>query len=650
MGRIRILSDDVANKIAAGEVVERPASVVKELLENSLDAGATRVRVEVASGGRRLIRITDDGCGMLRDDAMLAFERHATSKLSSARDLLSISTLGFRGEALPSIASVSRLLLETRAREEQTGTLVEIAGGKMLRSEEAALAPGTQITVRDLFFNVPARKKFLRSEQTELAHVASLVTHYSLAHPEKSFYLVSDERELLDVTPADKLRDRVYQVFGSQVLDELVELGVRERSFEEAPAEPGGEVTRRVFRISGFISRPQVQKQNRNSIFLFVNRRLIRDRLLLHAISAAYHNLIPHSCFPFALLFLDCEYGEVDVNVHPSKTEVRFRAQSLVHDFVRDALRDALVESKPVPSIPLPAARPTPQPVAELPYSEFSQRMEAGFLTETDRAGSDVAAAPPQPDALPDFTLRGTRQAEPRFDFSGGSIPLAEPVPEAPPGTPIPDTHGAFPPELVPDAAQSLTALADLRPLGQIHESFIVAAGRDGLWIIDQHVAHERILFERILRERAAGRAEMQRLLMPLILQLTPGQQVDYDRIADELQASGFETEPFGQRTIAVKGAPAGVRPEEIERLIGEILEIADRELRKVSMDEVRRSIAASIACHAAIKVNMRLDADKMGWLLRSLAATDCPMSCPHGRPIALRYSLRDILKGFHRI
>src|ERR1700690_2013161 len=618
MSNIRILSDEVANKIAAGEVVERPASVVKELLENALDAGATRVRVEVASGGRRLIRITDDGCGMLHDDAMLAFERHATSKLSSARDLLHISTLGFRGEALPSIASVSRLLLETRAREEQTGALVEIVGGKMLRSEEAALAPGTQTTVRDLFFNVPARKKFLRSEQTELAHIASLVTHYSLAHPDKSFHLVSDEKELLDVAPADTLRDRVYQVFGSQMLEELVELGVRERAIEEAPAEPGGEVGRRIFRLSGFISRPQIQKLNRNSIFLFVNRRLIRDRLLLHAISAAYHNLMPPACFPFALLFLDCDYEEVDVNVHPSKTEVRFRAQSLVHDFVRDALREALIESKPAGSISLPAPRPTPQPGAELPYSEFSQQLEQGLL------GASAMPVERAGEVLPEFTLRGTRPAEPRFDFGGGSIALSEPLQETPPpGAPMPDTHGAFPPELVPEPSQSLAGLGDLRPLGQVHESFIVAAGRDGLWIIDQHVAHERILFEKILKERAAGRAEMQRLLMPLIIRLTPDQQVDYDRIAEELQASGFETEPFGQRTIAVKGAPAGVRPEEIERLIGEILEIADRELRKVSMDQVRRAIAASIACRAAIKVNMRLDADKMVWLLKALAATE---------------------------
>ncbi|HVX67214.1 MAG TPA: DNA mismatch repair endonuclease MutL [Bryobacteraceae bacterium] len=651
MGRIRILSDDVANKIAAGEVVERPASVVKELLENSLDAGAGHIRVEVASGGRRLIRITDDGCGMLRDDAMLAFERHATSKLSSARDLLSISTLGFRGEALPSIGSVSRLTLETRAREEQTGSRVEIAGGKMLRADEAALAPGTQITVRDLFFNVPARKKFLRSDQTELAHIASLVTHYSLAHCDKTFLLASEDRELLNVTPVEHLRERVYQVFGGATLDEVLDLGTRERRHELPPNEPGGEPDVRMFRLTGFVSRPQVQKLNRNSIFLFVNRRLIRDRLLLHAISAAYHNLIPPGSFPFALLFLDCDVEEVDVNVHPSKTEVRFRAGSLVHDFVRDSIREALVETKPVSEIPLPAARTTRQPAAGLPYSEFTQKVEDGDWPAAMSQAASVAPAGRE-EVLPEFTLRGTRPAEPRLEFGSGAIPLSEPSSgeDAPPRLPVPDTHGAFPPELVPDLSLSLTALGDLRPLGQIHESFIVAAGRDGIWIIDQHVAHERILFEKVLKQRAAGRVEMQRLLMPIIVQLTPAQQVDYDRIAGELNASGFETEPFGNRTIAVKAAPAGIAPGDIERCVFEVLEIAERELRRLSIDDVRRGIAASIACRAAIKVNMRLDAAKIEWLLKALAATDCPMSCPHGRPIALRYSLRDILKGFHRI
>ncbi len=627
MSRINRLPPDLANQIAAGEVVERPASVIKELLENSLDAGATDLRIEVSGGGRRLMRITDNGCGMLHDDAMLAFERHATSKLASARDLLSVATLGFRGEALPSIASVSRLTLETRAREETTGARVEIAGGKMLRMDEAALAAGTQITVRDLFYNVPARKKFLRSEQTELAHIASLVTHYSLANPDKSFRLESDGKELLDVAPAAALRERVYQIFGSETLEELVDLGVRERALPDAAAP---------FRLRGFISRPQIQKLNRNSIFLFANRRLIRDRLLLHAISAAYHNLIPPAAYPFALLFLECAAEEVDVNVHPAKTEVRFRQQSFVHDFIRDALRDALVESRPVSALPLPAGRPQPQRAAELPYSEFSQRLQ-----DSVQPVGQVADLTTQ---MPEFTLRGTRPPEPRLE-------LVEPTPEEPPlRIPIPETHGAFPPELAPAPSESLAALSDLRSMGQIHDSFIVAAGRDGLWIIDQHVAHERILFEKILKQRAAGRVEMQRLLMPLVVQLTPAQQVDYDRISGELEAIGFETEPFGSRTIAVKAAPAGVPAGDLERLIFEILEIAERELRRVSLDDVRRAIAASIACRAAIKVNTRLDAGKIDWLLQSLAATDCPMSCPHGRPVALRYSLREILKSFHRI
>src|ERR1700736_1352113 len=370
MGRIRILPDQVANKIAAGEVVERPASVVKELLENSLDAGATAIRIEIENGGRRLIRIVDDGCGMLRDDALLAFERHATSKLSDVKDLLSIATLGFRGEALPSIASVSRLLLETRSADETTGTAVEFAGGKLLRCDEFPAATGTTITVRDLFFNVPARKKFLRSDPTELAHIASLVTHYSLAHADKSFELRNGANELLEVTPVQSLRERVYQVFGAQTLDELVDLDYIERELQVPMAE---EQETRVFGLRGFISGPQIQKLNRSSIFLFVNGRLIRDKLLLHALSSAYHNLMPPACYPFALLFLDCDAEEVDVNVHPSKTEVRFRHGSFIHDFVRDSIRDRLIAARPVSSIPVSVQ---PQAAAALPFSDFTQRIE----------------------------------------------------------------------------------------------------------------------------------------------------------------------------------------------------------------------------------------------------------------------------------
>jgi DNA mismatch repair protein MutL len=682
MGRIRILPDQVANKIAAGEVVERPASVVKELLENSLDAGATDLRIEVESGGRRLIRIVDDGCGMLRDDALLAFERHATSKLRDVKDLLSISTLGFRGEALPSIASVSRLLLETRSAEETTGTRIEIAGGKMLRCEEAALGGGTVITVRDLFYNVPARRKFLRTEPTELAHIASLATHYSLAHPEKTFRLTNGPTELLSVTPVATLKERVYQVFGSQVLDELVEIGLREKElFLPAPSvapsqaiaeyrsEPDEPPTR-TFRLTGFFSRPQVQKGNRNSIFIFVNGRLIRDRLLLHALSSAYHNLMPASAYPFALLFLACDAEEVDVNVHPSKTEVRFRHGSFIHDFVRDTIRERLMESRPAPTFSVgPAAdsprraggspvQPATQPGAALPYSEFSQMIEnqgpvASLMdpqAPEEEKRQTGRSAPPGEAPLPEFTLRPARGPDPRLDFTAPPLEIS---PGPPPSGKLSrrlDMHGEFPPEAIPPPEMSLSVLSDLRPLGQIHESFIVAAGRDGLWIVDQHVAHERILFEQVMKQRAAGRVEMQRLLMPVIVQLTPEQQIDYARIADELHASGFETEPFGNRTIAVKAAPAAVGGSDLERILFEILEIAETELRGASLDDLRRGICASIACRAAIKINTRLDAAKMEWLLRALAATDCPMSCPHGRPIALHYSTREILKAFHRI
>jgi DNA mismatch repair protein MutL len=605
--------------------------VVKELLENSLDAGATEIRIDTENAGRRLIRILDNGSGMLRDDALLAFERHATSKLSDVKDLLAIATLGFRGEALPSIGSVSRLLLETRSAEEQTGTAVEIAGGKLLRCDEIARPIGTTISVRDLFFNVPARKKFLRSDQTELAHTGSLVTHYSLGHANKRFELYHEGRELLSVTPVESLHDRAFQVFGSQIMQDLIDLPLK--TFEIEMAQ---------FSIEGLISGPHVQKLNRQSVFVFVNGRLIRDKVILHAISAAYYNLMPAGCYPFALLFLNCDAGEVDVNVHPAKTEVRFRHGSLVHDFARDAIREVLMASRPVSSMPLPPISPVPrmasvQHAAALPFSEFSA-MTAATMAEAAPSKTE------EPNALPTIAV----PAAPVI-IRAPEMPL--PAPAAMPTRRIPDTHGAL--EQLPqdwDRVDTLGALPDLRSLGQLHDSFIVAAGRDGLWIIDQHVAHERILFEQVLRSRAAGTLEVQQLLMPLVLQLTPGQQFEYARIADELNAYGFESEPFGQRTIAIKAAPAGVGPGDIEKIVFEILEIAESELRSASLDEIRRNLCATIACRAAIKINTKLEPKKIEWLLQSLAACDYPMTCPHGRPIALRYSTKDILKSFHRI
>ncbi len=374
MGRIHVLSETVANQIAAGEVVERPASVVKEMLENSLDAGATRIKISVEAGGKKLIQITDNGCGMVRDDAMLAFERHATSKIKNTEDLLSIATLGFRGEALPSIASVSRLRLETRAEEEATGTVVEINGGKIARVEEAGLPLGTSITVRDLFFNTPARKKFLKAESTELSHIASLVTHYALAHPEKHFELHSAANAMLVAPPVAGYSERVYQVFGKETLDQLIPVASRQALERVGLPQPPpwrrkevehegegegacGEVTEKdrshenpgEMRIHGFVSKPEIQKLNRNSIFVFVNGRTIRDRLIQHALTEAYRNIIPPAVYPVVLLFLELPAGEVDVNVHPSKTEVRFRQQSVMHDFVRDSVRAALMKARPVP-------------------------------------------------------------------------------------------------------------------------------------------------------------------------------------------------------------------------------------------------------------------------------------------------------------
>src|ERR1700730_12848523 len=365
MGRIHVLSEAVANKIAAGEVVERPASVVKELLENSLDAGATRIKINVEAGGKRLIQVVDNGCGMVRDDAMLAFERHATSKIKDAEDLLSVATLGFRGEALPSIASVSRLRLETCAANnvpagDVGGTVIEINGGKIARVEDAGLPAGTSITVRDLFFNTPARKKFLKAESTELSHLASLVTHYALAHPAKHFELHSATNAMLVAPPVAGYSERVYQVFGKETLDQLIAVAAaqplehvglpqpppwRREATEDAaaPVDPGQ------MQLHGFVSKPEIHKLNRNSIYVFVNGRLIRDRLVQHGLTEAYRNIIPPTVYPVVLLFLELPAGEVDVNVHPSKTEVRFRQPTLMHDFVRDTVRAALMKARPAP-------------------------------------------------------------------------------------------------------------------------------------------------------------------------------------------------------------------------------------------------------------------------------------------------------------
>lgn len=645
---IRILPEAVANKIAAGEVVERPASVVKELMENSVDAGAERVEVAVEAGGKRLVRVVDDGCGMTHDDALLAFERHSTSKIRSAEDLFQISTLGFRGEALPSIAAVSRLELETRHASESAGTRVEVAGGRLRDVKEIAWSRGTRVEVRDLFFNTPARRKFLKSESTELGHIATLVTHYALAHFQKSFRLTSLTNEILNVSPVASARERVYQVMGHQLLEQLVEISPVERRMSAALAAETAEEGEQpeepvVVRVSGFVSRPEVQKLNRNQIYFFVNRRLVRDRLILHAITEAYRNILPASVFPVALIFLELPASEVDVNVHPSKTEVRFRRAAFLHDLVRDSIRQALVAARPVAAFPLPKAARAPSP--DLDEAEAAERIseEPPLLR-----GAEVhvpRSVPAAPRGTRDFQLSSPRPAPETgtLPLEGAALSVYEPPGPSPPTTV--EREG----EVAPAGSGVSEFPADLHPLGQVQDSFIVATNAEGLWIIDQHVAHERVLFERHLRQRREKKVEGQRLLLPIIVGLTPQQLAAFQDIAEELDANGFEVEPFGQRTVAVKTSPAEIRADEVERLLLEILESVGREAHGLSLDDLRLKIATSVACHAAIKVNMPLERKKMEWLLRELGRTECPMSCPHGRPIVLRYGLKEIQKAFKR-
>lgn len=648
MSIIRILPEAVANKIAAGEVVERPASVVKELLENSLDAGAGRVEISVEGGGKRLIRIVDDGEGMTHDDALLAFERHATSKIRTAEDLFEIATLGFRGEALPSIAAVSRLVLETKHASESAGTRVEVAGGKLRDVKEVVWPQGTRIEARELFFNTPARRKFLKSESTELGHIATLVTHYALAHPEKSFRLASLTNEILNVSPVASHRERLYQVMGGQTLEQLLEMAPVERriltpTLPETGEEEEAAGEAPVVRVRGFVSRPDVQKLNRNNIYFFVNRRLVRDRLILHAITEAYRNILPAKVFPVALIFLELPPPEVDVNVHPSKIEVRFRHSGFMHDLVRDSIRQALLATRPVASFPM--SRSAPPAGLAVEAADVADRLAEEPPLMRGAMTPSEPGRPPARATGGDFDLSSPR-LEPRAQRLPLDSALAPYAPLAP-SAPLP----VEPWEM--DAAASAAPRElplDLQPLGQVQESFIVAVNSAGLWIVDQHAAHERVLFDRHVRQRQERKVEAQRLLMPIIVELKPEQQVTYQAIADELVANGFEVEPFGQRTVAVKTAPAEIPADDVEKLMLEILEGASQQGATISLEVLRGRIAASISCHAAIKVNMALERTKMDWLLQALGRTDCPMTCPHGRPTVLRYGMKDLQKAFKRI
>jgi DNA mismatch repair protein MutL len=602
VAKIRVLADHVANQIAAGEVVERPASVAKELVENSIDAGARRITIEIEAGGRRLLKISDDGEGMVRDDAILAFERHATSKIRGSDDLIAIGTLGFRGEALASIASVAKVELLTSIEDAPAGTRVAIDGGRMRDVKDAAHPRGTTISVRDLFFNVPARRKFLRSEATETFHLTNLVTHYALAHPEIAFTFVNNGREVVRAVAAKDLRERAYQIFGEEFLENLLEVD-------------GGDP--QVARVTGFVSAPRDRRTSRDSQYLFVNRRFVRDRMIGRSLSEGYRSILPHGVYPAALLFIETPLEEVDVNVHPAKTEVRFRRQDAVADAVREAVRTALARNEYVPQVPQ---------IVEIPQSQT--------------AAAAVSSTPPQP----------------RIEFaplpSGDEIArdieamiLSSSVRSVSPSLPPLDSAQKLVSPVTPDALSS-----NIRPLGQLEESFIIATDDEGLLLIDQHVAHERVLFDKYRALESERPTESQQLLVPETFDLSPAQTAVFDQLAPELEVYGFELMRLSGRTVAIRAVPADLPAGEARNMLAELLETVDAENKSSARETMRDEIAASLACHAAIKVNMSLTPEKMRWLIDRLLQTSSPTTCPHGRPVILRLKMRDILKGFHRI
>ena len=660
MSKIRVLADHVANQIAAGEVVERPASVAKELVENSIDAGATRITVEIEAGGRRLLKVSDDGEGMVRDDAVLAFERHATSKIRGADDLAAIATLGFRGEALASIASVAKVELITNTDDNGAATRVTIDGGRMRNVKDAAHPAGTTISVRDLFFNIPARRKFLRSEATETFHLTNLVTHYALAHPEIAFTFSNNGRVVLSASPAKDLKERAYQIFGEEFLENLLTVN-------------GGHP--QVAQIGGYVSAPRDRRTSRDSQYIFVNRRFVRDRLIGRALSEGYRSILPHGVYPAALLFIETPLEEVDVNVHPAKTEVRFRRAAAVADSVRESVRAALASA----GYAAPEERITRPPEPESQTQTASAA--ASWSQETISARSPVPA-----DTLAELTEVAVRmstaptQVQPRIDFvippalekevltreveaSGDEIArdidqmlhqreamaatASETVAPKPPALNLPPLNSAekFAREVKPESLS-----ANIRPLGQLDESFIIATDDEGLLLIDQHVAHERILFDKYRALETERRTEAQQLLVPETFDLTPAQAAVFDQLAPELEPYGFDLMRLSGRTVAIKATPADLPPSEARNMLAELLETVDAEKKSAARETLRDEIAASLACHAAIKVNMPLAPEKMRWLIDRLLQTSSPTTCPHGRPVILRLRTRDILKGFHRI
>ncbi len=606
MGKINRLPPDLANQIAAGEVVERPASVVKELVENAIDAGARRLIIHVELGGKKQVRVEDDGEGMEPDDARLAIERHATSKIRRADDLAAIRTLGFRGEALPAIASVAHVVLRTRARGRQSGTEIRVNGGVVASVVEVGAAVGTIVEVNDVFYNLPARRKFLKSDAAESAQVSRVVTQLALAHPEIGFTLTSAGRTVLQAPPAVSLRDRLYQVYGER------------GDLMEVRKEAGG------IRLTGFIAALAEQGPTRGPQNVFINRRIVKDKTIAHAIIDSYSQASIKERSPEVHLFIEMPPEALDVNVHPTKAEVRFRDQSLVHEVVRRALREALGQSG------APQLQLRPEHVVQAPTNTSLPGVLAGGVYPNrwvpDAVRQEVRLKPDTTDAV---RLK-------------------------------PDTTDAV--RLTPDTIEngapvvsgfSQTASADIKPmipLGQFRDTFIIAVDDEGVAIIDQHVAHERVLFERVMEKLTGGRLESQRLLVPMVLELAPSAQQALVNRASELGQLGFEIESFGSATIKVTAVPALLKTEDSSKALLALAEDLEGLDRGAEVQDALQRIAATTACHAAVKANYPLTYEKMAHILDELRATSYSTICPHGRPVMLRLTRREIEKNFDRI
>ena len=593
MGRIHRLPVDLANQIAAGEVVERPASVIKELVENAIDAGARRIAIAVDLGGKKRIRVEDDGEGMDADDARLAVERHATSKIRRAEDLGQIATLGFRGEALPSIASVSHFVLRSRARGAQSGTEIRINGGATASVVEAGMPEGTAIEVADLFYNLPARRKFLKSDGAESAQVSRVVTQLALCYPEVGFTLTSAGRKVLECPPVASLRDRLYQLYGER--HDLIEV-----------RREGGSVT-----VKGYVAALAEQGPTRGPQHVFVNRRVVKDKTIAHAIIDAYSVASIKERSPEVHLFITMPHDAVDVNVHPTKAEVRFRDQSYIHEIVRRTLGDALGRG-PAPELQLEAPRAGPPLPTTLPLpTSYGGTFPSRWTTGIGDRGSGI----------------GDQGFGNRIDAV-----------TADPRSPIPDPQtGAVP-------------IRPMIPLGQFRDTFIIAVDEEGIAIVDQHVAHERVLFERIAHRLTAGRLESQRLLEPLLIELSAAAREALAAHAAALDRMGFEIEEFGGSAVRVTAYPALLRREECETAIRALAEDLEGLGRGSQVDDALKRIAATMACHAAVKANYPLTAEKMAHILDELRQTAYSTICPHGRPVMLRLTRREVEKNFQRI